>query len=146
MTDSPEGAALITKYLEHKTTEDAGVTAAHIQQLIDTNNALRESVISIAALLQEQGLNGNAYPRRTDSIGDLQDWSRRRKDSRDDMTGSLMPGARADRNCRRRRYEAEWQEIVPMSEEAIELERIKRRKAYEGKKFLNSSNRRGGQL
>jgi len=141
MTDSPEGTALSTECLEHKTTEDVGVTAAHIQQLIDTNNALRESVISIAALLQEQGPHGNAYPRSTDNVGNLQDWSRRRKDSRDDMTGSLMPGARADRNCRRRRYEAEWQEIIPMSEEAIELERIKRRKTYEGRQFLFRSDR-----
>jgi len=141
MTDIPEAKALLAEHVEHTASESRGLTAAHIQQLIDTNNALRESVISIAALLQEQGTNGNAYPPRTDNVGDLQDWSRSRKDSRDDMTGPSMPGARADRNSRRRRYGAEWQEVVPMSEEAIELERIRRRKAYEGEQYLFRSDK-----
>ena len=136
MSDSPEAKARLTEYREQATTEDGGITTAHIQQLIDTNNALRESVISIAALLQEQGTKENTYLRRTDSVGDLRDWSRSRQVSRDDTTGPFMPGARSDRNTRRRRYESEWQEIIPMSEESIELERIKRRKTYEGKQAL----------
>ncbi|MCJ1249317.1 hypothetical protein MMC30_006540 [Trapelia coarctata] len=146
MPDSPKAKALLTEYVEQVTPEGGGITAAHIQRLIDTNNALRESVISIAALLQEQGTNGNAYPRRTDSVGDLRDWSRSRKDSRDDMTGPLMPGARTDRNSRRRRYEIEWQEIDPLSEEAIELERIKRRKAYEDRWDQSTLDAESGKL
>lgn len=141
MTASPEASTIPVETVEHAVTADGEFTAAHIQQLIDTNNALRESVISIAVLLQEQRGHGTAYPRMNSSTADLRDWPRSRRDSRDDTVGPSMPGARTDRNFSRRRYEAEWQEIAPMSDEAIELERIKRRKAYEGKHYLRDSSK-----
>ena len=110
---------------------DAAVTALHVQELIDTNKALRESVISIAALLQEQS-KGNAYPRRVDSGIDAEEFSRYAQDSRFDQLQQTIPGAGLNRASRKRRYEIQWQEVIPMSPEAIENERVQRRQAYEG--------------
>ena len=110
---------------------DARVTALHVQELIDTNRALRESVISIAALLQEQA-KGSAYPRRTDSGVDTEGLSRYAQDSRFSQLQQTIPGAGLSRASRMRRYEKQWQEVIDMSPEMIENERVRRRQAYEG--------------
>ena len=110
---------------------DAGVTALHVQELIDTNKALRESVISIAALLQEQS-KGNAYPRRADSGIDTEELSRYAQDSRFSQLQQTIPGAGLNRASRKRRFEKQWQEVIHMSPEAFENERVQRRQAYEG--------------
>ncbi|MCJ1284674.1 hypothetical protein MMC26_004010 [Xylographa opegraphella] len=115
---------------EHAPTFDAGLTAQHVQELIDTNKALRESVINIAALLREQS-KGSAYPRRTDSGIDAEELSRYTQDSRFSQLQQTIPGAGLNRASRKRRYEKQWQEVVHMSSEAIENERVQRRQAYE---------------
>ena len=120
--------------MEHVPSYDTGVTALHIQELIDTNKALRESVISIAALLKEQS-KGIAYPRRTDSGIDAEELSRYAYDSRFSRLQQAVPGACLTRASRQRRYEKQWQEAIPMSGEAIEDERLQRRQAYEGQSF-----------
>ncbi|MCJ1439221.1 hypothetical protein MMC27_008612 [Xylographa pallens] len=116
--------------LEQVPSCDAAVTALHVQELIDTNKALRESVISIAALLQEQS-KGSAYPRRTDSGIDTEELSRYARESRFSQLQQTIPGAGLNRASRKRRYEKQWQEVIHMSPEAIENERVQRRQAYE---------------
>ncbi|MCJ1404497.1 hypothetical protein MMC11_007723 [Xylographa trunciseda] len=124
--------------LEQAPSYDAGVTALHIQELIDTNKALRESVISIAALLQEQS-KGITYPRRTDSGIDAEELSRYAQDNRFGQLQQTIPGASSNWASRKRRYEKQWREVVHMSSEAIENERTQRRQAYEGDTFRSNA-------
>lgn len=118
------------------------ITVAHIQDLIDTNKALRESVISIAALLKEH-TNITAYPGNRDrkssvdsAKGGLNSWPRSRGNSRSGFAGVAeirSTEIRLNKEIRKREYEENWIHVQSMSLEAIGEERMERRRTYEGK-------------
>ena len=105
------------------------ITAEHIQELIDTNHALRESVITIATLLKEQ-LNNAPYPQKGNN-GTRNDIWPPAGDTHHDSMQQGASGHRSDRESRKKRYEEQWKEVVPMSPGDIDKERIKRREEYE---------------
>ncbi|MCJ1477471.1 hypothetical protein MMC13_006143 [Lambiella insularis] len=127
MTD--EHTNLLPSQTELPPVYDEAITAAHIKELIDTNKALRESVISIAALLKEQTLSVT-YPGRVECGTSIQPSSIRHDDGHD-RSQHAPHGSGLNREGRRQRYEEQWRESGPMSLEAIENERMKRREAYE---------------
>lgn len=128
MTD--DCTSLPHKPIEFLPVYDEAITAAHIKELVDTNKALRESVISIAALLKEQTLSVT-YPQRVD-YGRSIEPSAIKHDNRHGHSQNALHSVGSNREIRRQRYEEQWHEWVPMTLEEIEEERMKRREVYEG--------------
>jgi hypothetical protein len=110
----------------------ASITTEHIKQLIETNNALRESVVSIATLLQEQVRQRASYPEMVENVVAPRILAKSRNVFPGDTNWRTTNGARSDREERRKRYEEQWEPLVPMSEDAVESERVMRRQIYEG--------------
>jgi hypothetical protein len=110
------------------------ITVAHIQDLIDTNKALRESVVSIAALLKEQAKNVD-YPKRKytqESMKGIDEMFRSRASSRAAYSPKTSKKEiNMDMITRERHYRENWSEVELMSLEDIDEERMERRKLYE---------------
>lgn len=121
---------------------DAAITVRHIQELVDTNNALRESVVAMAAMLKEQSNAASFNVGRRgskDSGVDMSSDSRSRQNSlANNRNSNLFIGyngvmeSRLNREAQRLQYEESWREVLPVPSEAIEHERGQRRMEYEG--------------
>ena len=129
MTSSIESNSSTVEHTEQIPEHKPELTAEHIQELINTNQALRESVITIATLLKEQ-LNNAPYPQKVDNGVRNDAWSRNGGLHNGHMQQSVS-GGRSDRESRKIRYEERWKEVVPMSSDEIDKERMKRREEYE---------------
>ena len=129
MTSSTDFDISTAEHIEQVPECKPEITAEHIQELIDTNQALRESVITIATLLKEQ-LNNAPYPQRVDNGARNDPWLRN-GDAQNGPVQQATSGGRSDRESRKIRYEEQWKEVVPMSPDDIDKERMKRREEYE---------------
>lgn len=114
--------------------QGVSISMAHIQELIDTNKALRESVISIAAALKEQSLS-NSYRRKRgrshDSGISFASPSPSAQGYGPSVFGKEMEIASV-RSLAIRQYEENWIEVRPLAPEVIAEEMDRRRREYKG--------------
>ena len=113
------------------------VTAAHITELVDSNKALRETVISLKYLLEQQTRNTPYLPinpkRRSPG---LERHPSNKNRSSSVLNGRLLDQSHApnfsDEDRRQRQYQERWRKSRIMSADEINEERSQRRKVYEG--------------
>ena len=114
------------------------ISPAHITELVDSNKALRETVISLKFLLEQQSRNTSYLPinqKKPNPV--LEQPSSNKNRGSSVLNGKLLDQTHvpnfSDETRRQRQYQERWRKCNLMSVNAINEERSQRRKVYEGR-------------